>query len=61
MQSCSIVRLDDVVRAAFMSGGGMDEICRVLEVADQLLAAEGGRECDRPLTDAELASFGYSR
>jgi len=61
MESIAIYFLADVVIAGYSLSGGMDEIVRILEAADRVLAADGGRNCLRPLTDDELKLLGYCR
>lgn len=54
------IYLSDVIRAL---GWPIDlpTVAQVLQNADEVLAADGGRKCRRALTDAELIQLGVER
>ena len=54
------VYLSDVIRSQAGWPVNLDIVDRVLSIADHILAADGGRNCRRALTPAELEAFGVS-
>ena len=59
--SLTPIRVADLVRAAAGWPIDLDAVIRVLAAADRVLAAEGGRNCQRELTEEEICEMGFSR
>ena len=54
------IRIVDLVLAAAGWPIDMDAVIRVLLAADRVLAAEGGRNCTRELTEEEICEMGFA-
>jgi len=54
------IRVIDLVRAAAGWPIDVDAVIRVLAAADRVLAAEGGQDCERELTEEEICEMGFS-